>query len=100
MTNIQAIYEGGILRPLTPLALAEGATVDLTIAPTPAAAATPSLTEDEILCRIKACKSVHELIEVTKLLPPDDGGYDIVKALDENRRWSGERPLLPDQAQP
>ena len=33
--------------------------------------------------------------------PADDGGYDIVKALDENRRWSGERPLIPDEpAQP
>jgi hypothetical protein len=42
-------------------------------------------------------KTYHEWLEVTKLLPPDDGGYDIVKALDENRRWSGERPLLPNE---
>ncbi len=93
--TVRAVYEGGVLRPVQPLALAEGATVDVTVALAPAAP--PPVSEEEIIRRIQACQSYGEWLAVTKLLPPDDGGCDIVKALDENRRWSGERPLLPDQ---
>jgi predicted DNA-binding antitoxin AbrB/MazE fold protein len=93
-TTVRAVYSGGVLRPVHPLALAEGETVDVTVAPAPA---TTPLSENEIIRRIQACKTYHEWLEVTKLLPPDDGGYDIVQALDENRRWSGERPLLPNE---
>ena len=92
-TTVQAVYSGGVLRPVQPLALAEGETVEVTIAsPVPS-----PLSEEEIIKRIQACRSYHEWLELTKLLPPDDGDYDIVKALNENRRWSGERPLLPDE---
>jgi predicted DNA-binding antitoxin AbrB/MazE fold protein len=93
--TIQAVYEGGVLRPIQPLPLAEGEAVEVTVAPT--TAAPPPVSAEEIIRRIQACKTYREWLEVTKLLPPDDGGYDIVKALDENRRWSGERPLLPDE---
>jgi predicted DNA-binding antitoxin AbrB/MazE fold protein len=97
--TVQAVYTGGVLRPVQPLALAEGETVDVTIARAPAAP-TPT-SEEEVVQRIRACQTYREWLEVTKALPPDDGGYDIVQALDENRRWSGERPLLPDtQRQP
>jgi hypothetical protein len=58
--------------------------------------ATP-VSEDEIIRRIQACKTYREWLEVTKTLPDDDGGYDIAKALDENRSWSGERPILPTE---
>ena len=95
--TIRAIYTGGVLRPVQPLALAEGQAVDVTVAPAGTAPATPPLTEEELVRRIQACKTYQEWLEVTKLLPADDGGYDIVKALDDNRRWSGERPLLPDE---
>jgi predicted DNA-binding antitoxin AbrB/MazE fold protein len=93
-TTVRAVYSGGVLRPVQPLALAEGTTVDVTVA---TASVASQLSEDEIVRRIQACKSYHEWLEVTKLLPPDDGGYDIVQALDENRRWSGDRPLLPNE---
>jgi predicted DNA-binding antitoxin AbrB/MazE fold protein len=93
-TTVRAVYSGGVLRPFQPLALAEGTTVDVTVA---TASVDSQLSEDEIVRRIQACKSYHEWLEVTKLLPPDDGGYDIVQALDENRRWSGDRPLLPNE---
>jgi hypothetical protein len=63
---------------------------------TPAAAAVLA-AEEAIVQRIGACKTYRDWLEVTKMLPADDGGYDIVKALDDNRRWSGERPLLPDE---
>jgi predicted DNA-binding antitoxin AbrB/MazE fold protein len=96
--TIQAVYEGGLLRPVQPLDLAEGATVEVTV--TISTAAPPSVSEEEILRRLDACKTYEDWFEVTKLLPPHDGGYDIMTALDENRRWSGERPLLPDEATP
>jgi len=89
--TVRAVYLGGVLRPLQPLALTEGETVEVTVAPA------PPVSEEEIIRRIQACQTYREWLEVTKLLPPDDGGYDIVKALDENRRWSGERPPLPDE---
>src|SRR5438552_18389479 len=95
--TIRAVYTGGVLRPVQPLALAEGETVEVTVTPAATASTTTPVSENDIIRRIQACKTYHEWLEVTKLLPPDDGGYDIVKALDENRRWSGERPLLPDE---
>src|SRR5437764_1123982 len=91
--TVQAVYTGGVLRPTQPLGLTEGETVVVTIAPT----GTTPLPEEEVIRRLKACKTYHEWLEVTKQRPADDGGYDIVKALDENRRWSGERPLVPDE---
>ena len=90
--TVQAIYQGGVLRPETPLALAEGAAVEITITTVPA---TMAVSEDEMIRRIQSCKTYSEWLALMKSLPGDDGGYDIVKALDENRRWSGERPLLP-----
>ena len=95
-TTIRAVVQGGMLRPLQPLDLHEGETVEVTVSSSREASA-PAISEEELIRRIQDCKSYHELFEVTKLLPPDDGGYDIVKALDANRRWSGERPLLPDE---
>jgi predicted DNA-binding antitoxin AbrB/MazE fold protein len=93
--NIQAVYQGGLLRPLAPLELPEGSLVNLSVVAADAKSPAGPITDEEFMRRMKACKSLHEWFELTKLLPPDDGGYDIVKALDENRRWSGERPLLP-----
>jgi predicted DNA-binding antitoxin AbrB/MazE fold protein len=92
--TVRDVYMGGVLRPAEPLALAEGETVEITIA---AAGTIAPLSEEDTVRRIQACKTYKEWLEVTKLLPPDDGGCDIVKALDDNRLWSGERHLLPDQ---
>jgi predicted DNA-binding antitoxin AbrB/MazE fold protein len=89
--TIQAVFAGGVLRPVKPLTLTEGQTVELTIEPGPR----QPLSEDEVIRRIQACTSYQEWLAVTKTLPTDDDGYDIIKALDENRRWSGDRPLIP-----
>src|SRR5947209_5748768 len=64
----QAVYAGGVLRPVRPLALAEGETVEVTIAQ----AAVPA-NEDETIRRIQACKTYQEWLDVTKTLPTDDG---------------------------
>jgi predicted DNA-binding antitoxin AbrB/MazE fold protein len=93
--TVRAIYAGGVLRPVGPLALAEGETVEVTVARLTSGG--PSASEDEVVRRLKAARNIQEWIEATKLLPPDDGGYDILKALHENRIWSGERPLPPDE---
>jgi predicted DNA-binding antitoxin AbrB/MazE fold protein len=92
--TVQAVYSHGVLRPVQPLALAEGETVELTIASTKVAAQQP---DDEATQRLKAAKNITEWVAATKLLPPDSGGYDILKALNENRISAGERPLLPDE---
>jgi predicted DNA-binding antitoxin AbrB/MazE fold protein len=94
-TTVRAVYEGGVLRPVQPLPLDEGEAVDVTVSRTKASGSQPS--NDEIARRLKAATSIAEWVEATKLLPADDGEYDIVQALNENRIWSGERPLIPDE---
>jgi predicted DNA-binding antitoxin AbrB/MazE fold protein len=88
-TTVRAVYENGVLRPDRPLPLAEGQAVDVTVA------APDDGRDDELTGRLRAAQTIDEWVEATKLLPADDGGYDIVAALNENRVWSGERPLAP-----
>lgn len=87
-TTVRAVYQNGVLRPDRPLPLADGETVEVTVAPAPT-------DEDDVIRRVQAAKSLDEFLDVLKSLPPDDGGYDVLVALNENRIWSGERPLLP-----
>ena len=96
--TVRAVYSGGVLRPIRPLPLAEGESVEVTVVTTKPAA--QPLSEDEIVRRLKAAKTIAEWVAATKLLPPDDGYYDIVRALNENRIWSGEHPLIPEQDTP
>ena len=97
MMTVRAVYQGGVLRFEQPLKLAEGQAVDVTIATaSPDGSVSGSAERRGVGSRrIKDAKSYSEWLKVTELFPEDDGSYDIVKALDENRRLSGERPLLP-----
>jgi predicted DNA-binding antitoxin AbrB/MazE fold protein len=92
--TVTAVYEGGVLRPTTPLALAEGETVELTVTqPKPPA---PPLTEEEALRRIREAKTLEELFaanDAAAQFDPDDG-YDFHEAMNENRRSSGADRLL------
>ena len=45
---------------------------------------------------MKAAKTLQELFAAYETLPPPTDGYDLMKALNENRRLSGERPLYPE----
>jgi predicted DNA-binding antitoxin AbrB/MazE fold protein len=95
--TVTAIYEGGVLRPTAPLALAEGETVELTVTRSarPAASA-PALTEEEAIRRIGEAKTMEEWMaaaEAAAQLEPDDG-YDLREALNENRRLSGDYRML------
>jgi predicted DNA-binding antitoxin AbrB/MazE fold protein len=94
--TVRAVYEGGVLRPVQSLPFDEGTTVEEIVTPASAAARAAPASEEEIVRRIEACKTYEEWLDATKLLPPDNGGYDIVRALDDNRRWTGERPLLSE----
>lgn len=95
MTTIQAVYEGGVLKPVQPLPLNEGETVSVIVARDVATGPPPR--DAESTRRIEAAQTIAEWVEATKHLPDDDGGYDIVRALDDNRVWSGERPLADDR---
>ena len=85
--TIRAIYREGVFRPIEPLIMKEGQAVEMTLTP---AIQDTSISEDDIVHLIKSSKTISELHEATKRLPNDDGGYDVEKALMENRQWSGE----------
>jgi predicted DNA-binding antitoxin AbrB/MazE fold protein len=89
--TVTATYTGGVLRPATPLPLAEGETVQVTIA-RPAATLPPPQTEEEALQRIRDAKTLAELFAAINAAPEDDlpEGYDFRKALNENRRLAGD----------
>jgi predicted DNA-binding antitoxin AbrB/MazE fold protein len=91
-TTISAVYENGVLRPTQPVDLAEGETVEVTLArkkPTPEEMAAA-------VRRIEEAKSLQELYEAV-LARPDEGdpNYDFLQALNDNRAANGERPLFP-----
>lgn len=96
--TVTATYSGGVLRPATPLPLAEGTTVEITVTSLPPPA--PALTEDEALRRIREAKTLEEMFAAANAaaaLEPDDG-YDLRAALNENRRLAGDvRMLFPPE---
>lgn len=91
MTTVLAVYEGGVLRPVRPLPLSEGETVEITVA-RPRSPAPP--TPEEAERRIRAAKTLQERIEAANAVTPEDDGYDLLRALHANRHPS-ERPLIP-----
>ena len=97
--TIRAVYEGGVLRPVEPLALPEGEMFELTIVPTrppgPPLRAPPRAEEDYGR-RAKAARSLEELYAVMTTAPPLPIGYDLSQALNANRQATGERLLFPE----
>lgn len=91
--TIRAIFEHGVLRPIAPLALEEGESVQVTIHQVNGKLR-DHVNEDEITRRLREASTIQEWLAVTQLLPADDGGYDIVEALNENRLQTGERPFI------
>ena len=94
-TSFTATYENGVLRPNVPLSLAEGETVQVSLNDRQ----TPSvpLSDDEIDRRIDSAKTLKELFAAMNDAP-DDPEYDLLAALDENRRRSGaSRVLFPPE---
>jgi len=87
-TTVRAVYQNGVLRPDRPLPLADGTAVDVLVTPVP--------DTDEVLQRMRAAKSLRELFDIVESLPPETDGYDLRKALNENRRAAGEPPVYPN----
>lgn len=85
-----AIYSDGVLRPATPLPLSEGETVEVAVT----RANLP--TEDDIVQRIRAAKSIEEAFAIIEAFPEADDGYDLCQALNANRHPS-ERVLFPPE---
>jgi len=95
--TIRAVYEGGVLRPIDPLRLADGETVEVTIArPAPPAPPlqAPTPAEDAYARRIKAARSLEEMYAIMATASPLPEGYDLSQALNANRKKTGERPLF------
>jgi predicted DNA-binding antitoxin AbrB/MazE fold protein len=99
--TIRAVYQGGMLRPQQPLPLAEGQTVEVTIATVgPAGPAQPALRpptpeEEDYARRLKAAKSLEEMHAIMETAPASsDDPYDIVALINESRRLTGFR--MPD----
>lgn len=85
-----AVYENGVLRPVRPLDLKDGQTVQLTVAPRP--------SDEEIIAMMNAAGSLEELFAIYNRYPDDStDGYDFLKALDENRRIDNAEPLFPPE---
>ncbi|HVC96918.1 MAG TPA: antitoxin family protein [Pirellulales bacterium] len=96
---IRALYEGGVLRPIGPLALAEGETVDLTIAttnPGKPSLRPPTPAEQDYAARIKRAQSLDEMYAVMATAPPFPEGYDLCHALNANRKATGERIIFAE----
>jgi predicted DNA-binding antitoxin AbrB/MazE fold protein len=96
--TIRAVYEGGVLRPMEPLALPEGQSVAVIITTKEPAAPplrAPTPTEEDYARRIKAAKSLEEMHAIMETAPPaPNETYDIVEMINESRRLTGFR--MPD----
>ena len=96
--TVRAVYEGGVLRPIEPIALLEGETVDVFITqvkPLEPQHREPTLEEQDYASRISAAKSLKEMFAVMATAPssPEDE-IDIVNEINESRRLAGFR--MPD----
>jgi len=92
-----AIYEGGVLHPKEPLPFQEGTLIEFTAVKSQE---TPILSADEAILRIEQAKTVEEWAAAANAQTDDDDDYDLLKALDENRRMTGDvRMLFPNKSQ-
>jgi predicted DNA-binding antitoxin AbrB/MazE fold protein len=87
--TVQAVYQGGVLRPVQPLALDEGETVEITVAKPVRQGSLAQWEKD-----IRAANSIQEWIALANACPNPETDFDIVKAINETRRLTGFR--LPD----
>jgi len=82
-----AVFEHGVLRPMQPLDLTEGEVVELLLTPKGSAV-------DSIINRFRDSATLEELFAAANAAS-DDGDYDLLEALDQNRALAGdERRLL------
>lgn len=95
--TVQAVYEHGVLRPVQPLSLPEGRTFEVTIAAAQrAGGAFQSATqaEQDYALRVKAARTLDELLSVVATASPLPEGYDLCAALNANRAVTVEQLLF------
>jgi predicted DNA-binding antitoxin AbrB/MazE fold protein len=101
--TVRAVYEGGVLRPIEPLVLSEGETVEVTIAQTKPLGRrlrAPTPAEEDYARRIRAAKSLKEMFAVMATAPPSpEDEFDIAQAINESRRQTGFRMPDPNPAE-
>jgi len=100
--TIQAVYSGGVLRPVQPLALEEGETVDVTVAqrkPLKSSMRPATPEEEDYARRIRATTTLEEMYDVMATAPQLPEDYDIVQAMNESRRLTGFRMPDPEPAE-
>src|SRR5437660_11737178 len=90
-TTFTALYEGGVLRPSEPLPFDEGTKVDVIAT---VSRDSSVLSEAEAIRRIESAKTVEEWAAAANAPTDSDDEYDLMKALDENRRLSGDYRML------
>jgi len=95
-TTILAVYENGLLRPVKPLPLPEGETVEITLARIKDGPSAQK--EEQAVERIRAARTLEDWIAAANATPVEEDGYDLLRALQENRQSSGDqRPLFPSE---
>ncbi len=87
--TVRAVYQGGVLRPVQPLPLDEGETVEITVAKPVTQASLAQWEQD-----IRAADSFQEWMALANACPAPAPGFDVVQAINETRRLTGFR--LPD----
>lgn len=92
--TVRAVYQGGVLRPVQPLALDEGETVEITVAKS---TTQPALAQWEQA--IRAANSIQEWMALANACPVPAPDFDVVKAINETRRLSGFRFPDPEPEQ-
>lgn len=90
MTEIDAVYAGGVFRPAGPVPLADGQAVRLTVV--------PAVPPDEWERRVRAAASFAEWRALADAGPADEPDFDILKAINDSRRATGFR--VPDPETP
>lgn len=92
MINVLAVYENGVLRPTTPLALREGQTVEVAVTET---RAKPPMTIQEWEAKMHAAKTFQEWAALVEACPEPDLDFDLAKAINESRKATGFRVVDP-----
>ncbi len=102
MTTIFAVYEGGLLRPATPLDLRDGDEVWITVSPakappvpTQTTMRPPTPEEAAYIRGLDECESVREMFAFMAANPVEDEVYDIEKWRREARAFAGQLPIPP-----
>jgi predicted DNA-binding antitoxin AbrB/MazE fold protein len=95
--------KAGVLRPIEPISLIEGETVDIVITqmkPHGSQLSEPTLENKAYASRISAAKSLDEMFAVMATAPPStEDVIDIVKEMNETRRLTGFRMQDPISAE-